>query len=291
MAAKQKQFKKENYNDVCDFLMKHTVEDKSQINWNWARWEWMYFHPEFDQELMGTIGLWYDQEELVAIATYDMYNGESAFVIADGHAYLEDEIIAYSLQTFSDEAGLGIAVNENHLETIHKLEAAGFVQHENTENVLVKNLDTADFTYTLAKNFHCANINGLDDVVNYTEVLWKGMDHEGEVPVDEATIKEHKRMLSAEHSNYHFHVYVAGGEQWVAFCSCWYLPGTDYAYVEPVCTLPKFRNQGLGKVVVLEALKRCYVAGAKEAYVISDNEFYKTLGFTQHAHYHFYWKK
>lgn len=190
MAAKQKQFKKENYNDVCDFLMKHTAEDKSQINWNWARWEWMYFHPEFDQELMGAIGLWYDQEELVAIATYDMYNGESAFVVADGHVYLEDEIIAYSLQTFSDEAGLGIAVNENHLETIHKLEAAGFVQHENTENVLVKNLDTADYTYTLAKNFHCANINGLDDVVNYTEVLWKGMDHEGEVPVDEATIKE-----------------------------------------------------------------------------------------------------
>lgn len=39
MAAKQKQFKKENYNDVCDFLMKHTVDVfssriRSRVNGN-----------------------------------------------------------------------------------------------------------------------------------------------------------------------------------------------------------------------------------------------------------------
>lgn len=62
-------------------------------------------------------------------------------------------------------------------------------------------------------------------------------------------------------------------------------------YVEPVCTIPEYRQKGLGKVVVLEALKRGRSLGAEKAYVISDSSFYKSLGFQQHSHYTFYWHK
>ena len=74
-------------------------------------------------------------------------------------------------------------------------------------------------------------------------------------------------------------------------CGCWYLEGTDYAYVEPVCTIPEYRGKGIGKAVVLEALNRCRQMGAKRAYVILDSEFYKRIGFEQFAHYTFLWKK
>ena len=32
------------YQAVCDFLIAVNSE-KKHINWNWARWEWMYAHP------------------------------------------------------------------------------------------------------------------------------------------------------------------------------------------------------------------------------------------------------
>ncbi|WP_245630400.1 GNAT family N-acetyltransferase [Amphibacillus sediminis] len=78
---------------------------------------------------------------------------------------------------------------------------------------------------------------------------------------------------------------------YVAYCGCWYNPNTDYAYVEPVCTIPQHRGKGIGKTLLLETLRRCYFEGANKAYVISDEPFYKSLGFEQHSHYKFYWYK
>ena len=40
-----------------------------------------------------------------------------------------------------------------------------------------------------------------------------------------------------------------------------------------------------------KAVKRAYDMGAKKAYVISDIDFYKRTGFSQHSHYTFYWHK
>ena len=81
----------------------------------------------------------------------------------------------------------------------------------------------------------------------------------------------------------------ANGEP-VACCCVWVHPDTDYAYVEPVCTIPAFRGKGVGKAVVNEALRRAQGLGAKCAYVISDQVFYEKLGFVFDSHYTFYHK-
>ena len=65
----------------------------------------------------------------------------------------------------------------------------------------------------------------------------------------------------------------------------------DYAYVEPVCVIPAYRKMGLGKAAVYQAINHARVLGAKRAIVISDQEFYKRLGFVKKNHYSFYWKK
>jgi len=69
----------------------------------------------------------------------------------------------------------------------------------------------------------------------------------------------------------------------------WYSQKTNYVYGEPVCTIPEYQQKGLGKAVVLEALKRGRSLGTEKAYVISDSSFYKSLGFEQHSQYTFYW--
>ena len=83
---------------------------------------------------------------------------------------------------------------------------------------------------------------------------------------------------------------VAPDGELAAFCCLWYHPGTDYAYVEPVCTVPSHRGKGLAKALLSEALTRAKALGAVKAYVISDMAFYEKLGFRKVFHYTFYWK-
>jgi predicted N-acetyltransferase YhbS len=59
----------------------------------------------------------------------------------------------------------------------------------------------------------------------------------------------------------------------------WYQPTHRYAYVEPVATDPTYRRMGLGRVAVLEGIRRCGELGASVAYVGSDLEFYLSFGF------------
>ncbi|OJF77424.1 MAG: GNAT family N-acetyltransferase [Treponema sp. CETP13] len=288
--AKFQNYKQNNYEDVCQFLIRISQNSKKSINWNWARWEWMYFHQDFDIKKVESIGLWFDNEKLVAIATYDYYNGESVILVDNEHKYLYNDIILYSVKTFSDQDGLGIAVNDDDTELTAKLIGNGFQINEGTENILVKDL-SENLNYQLANGLTIKHIEGTCDAMKFNEVLWKGMDHEGDVQTDDATIKSMERMLSAKHINYKLINYVDDHGTWAAFCGCWFMKGTDYAYVEPVCTLPDYRKKGIGKAVVYESLLRCKKAGAKKAFVISDMEFYKKLGFVQHSHYTFYWKK
>ena len=61
--------------------------------------------------------------------------------------------------------------------------------------------------------------------------------------------------------------------------------------MEPVCTVPEYRGKGIAKAVIFEALNRASALGAKKAYVISDMEFYRKLGFEEEYRFSFYWKK
>jgi len=278
------------YNEVCQFLIDISQEHCKHINWNWARWEWMYFHPDFDRSLRSKIGLWFDNLDLVGLATYDHDLGEAFFATKQGYEELEDEIIEYAVNNFSDENGLGIAVNDTDAERSQRLQNKGFVKHDQCENILVCTIANIDHHSVLPAGITLKSLDAETDVYKHETVLWKGFDHNGPVPIDEVTIQKQKAMLSATHMNPSLHIAAVNEDgEYVAYCGLWYSPQTEYAYVEPVVTIPSYRGKGLGAAVVVEALKRCSVLGANKAYVISDHPFYKAIGFVQHSRYSFYW--
>ena len=103
------------------------------------------------------------------------------------------------------------------------------------------------------------------DLYKHHELLWKGFDHEGEVPLDEDTIRKQKEMLSAPHLNTRLHVIAKNKSlEFVSYCGLWYNESTNYVYVEPVCTIPQYRKKGIAKYILTEALKRAYDLGAKK---------------------------
>ena len=79
-------------------------------------------------------------------------------------------------------------------------------------------------------------------------------------------------------------------DKYVGHVSLWYSEKMDYAYVEPVCVIPEYRQKGIGRAMIYEVLNRARSLGAKKAYVISDQEFYERIGFKKDRHYSFYQK-
>ena len=284
---KVKQYTNEEYQAVCDFLITLNQQDKMHINWNWARWEWMYAHPYCDRTLLHTIGLWKDKDTVVGAAIYDMYHGEAFCAALDGYEARLPEILDYAYRRLRDENGLGIAVNDTDIRMQKLLDSLGYEKAEQTETVLCRSLDQ-NLDYELPDGFILRQIQFPEDDLAYQTVIWKGFDHEG----DQAELEKmlgNKILPPNRRSELCLAVVDSTGE-FAAHCTCWYDERTDYAYVEPVCTVPKYRGMGLGKVVVLEALKQCRSLGAKEAFVISEQEFYRKLGFEPFAHDTFYWK-
>ena len=238
----------------------------------------MIEHPEFDKSLKGSIGLWRDGGRIVGAAIYDMYFGEAFCGVLPEYEDLYPEILDYAWRELKDENGLGIAACDGNEKVIAALKAAGFVPADQTETVMTAALNRR-FEATLPEGYSLKEVDPVRDLEALEWLFWQGFDH-GE---DREAFEKEEKTVSGIRP--HFRDGELG-----AFAGLWFHEGTDYAYVEPVCTVPVQRGKGLAKALLFEAMKRAKAFGAKKAYVISDMDFYEKLGFRKEYHYRFYWK-
>ena len=285
-------YEEKDYDAVCDFLTALNEKDGLHINWNWARFEWMAEHPEFDKSLSASIGLWTEEGRIVGAAIYDMYFGEAFCGVLPGYEPLFPVVLDYAWKELKDENGLGISLRNDSRAEIDAAMAAGFVPSKQTETNLQMEL-TGDLKAELPAGYRAAELDPFEEPRSFQWLLWQGFDH-GEDP--EAFEQDYQRTMAMElkprkHFNKKLSLAAAGpGGKYASYCCLWYNGKTDYAYLEPVCTVPAQRGKGLAKALIYEALNRAAALGARRAYVISGNEFYKKLGFSEESRFTFYWK-
>ena len=281
-------YREEDYEAVCDFLIALNQRDRTHINWNWARFEWMAEHPEFDRSAVSSIGLWWSEGRVVGAAIYDMYFGEAFCATLSDHEALYPEILDYAYRELKDDSGLGIAICEGNGAEIEAAEAAGFVLAEQHETVMRLDLDRVHPS-DLPEGFSISELDPLQEGYDFQWLLWQGFDHgedrEEFVREDPLTV-QHRR-----HLNKHLSLAAISpdGDK-AAYCCVWFHKDTDYAYVEPLCTVPSFRSKGIASALLMEALSRARALGAKRAFVISDLPFYENIGFEAAQRYDFFWK-
>jgi mycothiol synthase len=75
-------------------------------------------------------------------------------------------------------------------------------------------------------------------------------------------------------------VAVAADGSVASFCTAWFDDVSRTAYLEPVATVPAHRKHGLGKAVILEALRRLKKMGCKVAFVGGYSERANALYFS-----------
>ena len=289
---KFKNYSNEDYQAVCDFLIELNREKQNHINWNWARFEWMMKHPEFDKSPVESVGLWMDGERVVGAAIYDMYSGEAFCGVLSEYETLYPEILDYAYRNLKDDNGLGIAICDDNDREIALAKSAGFSLAEQTEKIMSIRLSTA-LSAHLPDNYSLAELDPTKEPYAFQWLMWQGFDHGTDIAVFE---RDGDVIPEIPEFRKHFNPYLSiaaknSDGEYVSYCCLWYSGKTDYAYVEPVCTVPEYRGKGIAKAVIFEALNRASALGAKKAYVISDMEFYRKLGFEEEYRFSFYWKK
>ena len=281
-------YRDEDYEAVCDFLIELNQKDRTHINWNWARFEWMMEHPEFDKSLRPSIGLWWSEGKVVGAAIYDMYFGEAFCGALPEYEALYPEILDYACRELKDDSGLAVAINTESTAEIRAAELAGFKRIDQKKTIMELSLDR-DFSSNLPEGLRLREMDQIADREALEWLFWQGFDHGDDREAFERSLDP------VPHVRRHFNKALSlsavdpSGEL-VSHCSLWFHPDTDYAYVEPVCTIPGYRGKGIAPALLSEAFSRAKALGAKKAYVISDLPFYEKLGFEKAQQYSFYRK-
>lgn len=281
-------YREKDYEAVCAFLIALNQNDKKHINWNWARFEWMMEHPEFDKSTISSIGLWWEQEGIVGAAIYDMYFGEVFCATLSKYEAIYPEILDYAFRTLRDDAGVGIAICDKSKEEIEAVTAKGFAPADQNETVLRMDLDKL-CPIVLPEGYTLLELDPAKQPEDFEWLLWQGFDHGSDYEEflrNDLVVPRYRPHLNKCLS---LAAVSIDGEK-AAYCCVWYHPNTDYAYVEPVCTIPSHRGKGLATALLIEALMRAKNLGANNAYVLSDIDFYQKLGFERDQIFTFYWK-
>ena len=130
----------------------------------------------------------------------------------------------------------------------------------------------------LPDGFRLQTLADDNDLEKWDRLLWRGFNHPKEPPAD--GVAERRRMQSGPHYRRDLAMTVVEPSgRFVSFCGIWYVPECRYAYVEPVATDPDYRSMGLGRAAVLAGIRASAAEGATVAYVGSDLDFYRALGF------------
>ncbi|MGD2157187.1 MAG: GNAT family N-acetyltransferase [Anaerolineales bacterium] len=276
-----------DYQRVDDFLIRHYQPGNLDGNWVEPAWEYMHHHPLLDSDSLGKIGIWEADGQIVAVAHYEWRLGEVFFQFHSDFRHLRREMLDYAegnmIGTSKEDERkfLWAYINDNDEEFLSLVQTQGYKRKPKADRPLAKfDLPDPFPAISLPEGFHLTSLAEDPDWAKVYRVLWRGFNHEGEAPMTEAELESRREMFDTPKARRDLKIAVEAPDgNFVSFCGMFYEPTNRYAYVEPVATDPDYRRMGLGKVAVLEGIRRCGALGATVAYVGSGQEFYLSLGF------------
>jgi predicted N-acetyltransferase YhbS len=209
----------------------------------------------------------------------------AAFLEVDpAHATLKPDLLQYAEDRLSVATGGGRALRVYIDDRDHALQRAATTRgYRRTGDAEPMSRLTLPDPFPEARppdGFRLRTLAEDNDLGKVHRLLWRGFDHGDEPP--EAGLEERRFMQSAPgfRRDLNF-VAEAPGGSFVAYCGVWFEPVHRIAYVEPVATDPDYRRRGLGRAVVMGAVRRCGEQGATVAFVGTATPFYLSLGFRQ----------
>ena len=247
--------------------------------------EYAHTHPLFNFKLAHRFGLWKNENELVGIACYDMYPGECFISAGNGFNSLLPEMISYSEEYLSEKdngkTSLAISIIDKETEKKELLAKSGY-KRVHSEPVIVFSYENPFPNQSLPEGFSVISLEDENDFNKINDCLWYGFDH-GPEPDPDNDIDG--RMLAQSGPNFRKDlttIIKAPNGEYACFAGMWFDRQNNYAYLEPLATVPKYRRMGLAKAAVVEGMKKTKKLGATFCFG-GTGEFYHSIGFKEIA--------
>jgi N-acetylglutamate synthase-like GNAT family acetyltransferase len=268
-----------DYDQVISFLIKMLELNPQNAYVHWGRFAWMISRPLDDENLKSSFTIWECANKIVGLSFFELDTKYQFLIVDDAFKVHLPEMLEVLNQNPHQLDEMYLLIPEEDLSFQKCASNVGYIKSESFETVLEKH------TF---QHIDLPNVFGLEfvdmtndwDFMAYNRVMWKGFDHEGEPDQTEEDILWRKTMLSSPDLDKRLVVALRNRQnEYVAHTGIWYKEKTEVAYVEPLVTIPEYRQKGLGKIVLEHALYKANQLGAKKAIVLSDQMFYIKCGF------------
>ena len=286
MSITLRQYGSDDFKLVSDFLIGNHQPGNQDGNWLQPAWEYMHSHPSLDEASLDRIGIWESEGELVGVSHYESRLGEAFFQVDPDYTHLKPAMLEHAENHLCGETEDGTQylrayVNDFDPEFEALVKSREYeIAEQYARPVMQFTIPESFPQIDLPEGFRLKSLADDNNLEKIHRVLWRGFNNPGEPP--EKGIEGRKKMQSGRNFRKDLTIVVeAPTGAFASFCGMWYEPVHKIAYVEPVATDPDFRRMGLGTAAVLEGIRRCGDLGATVAYVGSDQEFYKAMGFTK----------
>ncbi len=285
------------YNDsdffrVRDFLSETYKSNYNQHNWLIDRWNFCrYFaqamHNTFDT-WPETVGIWVDDEDNIrAVVNSEGENRGEAFFQLAADEYPSEWLLEFiehaetHLRAIKDsEEFINVRVNQNAYKIKDILGKRGYSLLDWMETTASLSCN-ADFKVNIPAAFTIAEAGSMTD---YQQGFAHGRAfgyYKNEKPDDNDAENAFSSMKKAPDYNSFLDLSIIDDKgEIVAFANIWYDKKNQLGILEPVGTIPTYRKMGLGKAVIYEGINRVKKLGANKMYVGSDQQFYKSIGFS-----------
>jgi GNAT superfamily N-acetyltransferase len=275
----------QDYERVNQFLIDIYKPGDTFSNWLQPRWEYMHHHPFVWELELTQFGIFEDSGKIVGVVHPENNPGLCHFQIKPGYEYLKPQMLDYFEETFqgisksTNRLIRGAFISELDTEMEELAAQRGYERWADFgEPASIIYLDKAIPKIDMLEGFKVQTLAVENDLRKMNRVLWRGFNHEGPPPEDEIPGRE----LMQSSKNFHTDqtcVVLAPDGNFVAYSGIYFVEELKMAMIEPVATDKDHRRKGFGTAVVYECLRIVQAKGAKFAWVGSDLEFYKSIGF------------
>lgn len=241
--------------------------------------EYAQTHPAFDYAYAHRIGIWEDKGDIVGIATYEMGLGEAFLLCAPGYEALYENMLEYAKKELSKEKDgekkLYLWTTDGQKALLDRLEKSAY-EIVDEENITSLPYDKKLPMATVPKGYRITTLDDQNDILKIHHCLWKGFNH-GDEP--DSDFECRRQMQSGPHFRPDLTtVVIAPDGSYACFCGMWYDEVNQYAYIEPLATVPEHRKLGLGRSAILHAVQKSQSIGATYCYG-GPMDFYLNMGF------------
>lgn len=233
--------------------------------------------------------IWEDRGEIVAFCFYENPVTNIYFNLKPGYEELAPEMIAYADEHMPHKDGeIQLILFGEQVALINAAKELGYRQAG--DRIELQFDFENELNYPLPESFHFVKSEEAD-MDKISKCCWKGFhDEKTEGIWDHQHEQSNYQLFVAPHATPELDVIIADEQgEYACFAGMWWIPQNKLAYLEPLCTIPEYRNRGLAAAALSEMYHRMKKLGATHM-TGGDNAFYKKIGYTPAVKWTF-WEK